>query len=31
MWGEEEGAATGGEYCTMGAGTATLHMMIPDM
>ena len=30
MWGEEEGAATGGEYCTMGAGTAALQMMIPD-
>ena len=30
MSGEEEGAATGGEYCTMGAGTAALQMMIPD-
>jgi hypothetical protein len=31
MWGEEEGAATGGEYCTMGAGTAMLQMMTPDV
>ena len=30
MSGEDEGAATGGEYCTMGAGTAALQMMIPD-